>query len=245
MSSSLHAIPARLVLPLVMTTPEREPVLRPDYVRPSHEAAFLQRGDHHVIAHRGAPDIGDVARKQRPCIAPIRAVIVQDRAHLLGPRANALPDAPCWIVFDSIRRVSDHQMRLATSQQSFDHERVGAIAADDPVFAEHPHVARHAHRCGRQIRNVVRVRQAGCPVGGQLRQLLGREANQAHVESHRCKIVQFESPTSLRPNRRSTPVYCRRARTPVALPPTNLWRSSRARLPTQASGPPERVRGRQ
>ena len=45
---------------------------------------------------------------------------------------------------------------------------------------------------GRQIRNVVRVSQAGGPVGGQLRQLLGREANQAHVECHGSKIVQFE-----------------------------------------------------
>ena len=31
------------------------------------------------------------------------------------------------------------------------HKLVGAITADDPVFAEHPHVARQAHWCRGQV----------------------------------------------------------------------------------------------
>ena len=71
MSGAFHAIPARLVLPMIVPAAEREPVLRPDDLRAPHEAARLERGDHDVVVHRGAPDVGDVTREQRPCFAPV------------------------------------------------------------------------------------------------------------------------------------------------------------------------------
>jgi len=51
-------------------------------------------------------------------------------------------------------------MRLDAVQRVADHERVGAIAADQPVPAEQPDIAKRAYGICRRLRRFVRIGEA-------------------------------------------------------------------------------------
>src|SRR5690606_8901152 len=99
-----HRIEARLVLPVVVAAAKHEARLHPYDLRPYPEAADLQALRDHARVHAGMPDIGDIAGKQRPGLAPVGTVVVR---HLSNARRGRYPSfiAPGRIVLDAIGRV--------------------------------------------------------------------------------------------------------------------------------------------
>ena len=81
-----HGIPAGLVLPVIIAAAQHQPVLGPDDLRADVEAAGVEALGHRRGVQRAVPDIGDVAREQRPGLAPVGAVVVQHLAGALGLR---------------------------------------------------------------------------------------------------------------------------------------------------------------
>jgi hypothetical protein len=69
-----HAVPARLVAPVIVTARDDEARLVPDDRRALDEAAGLEAGVDFALAQRAMPDVGDVAREQRPGRAPVGAI---------------------------------------------------------------------------------------------------------------------------------------------------------------------------
>ena len=103
-----HRIPAGFMLPVIVTAAEDQPVLGPDDLRPDGEARVRQAVGHGRGMQRAMPDIGDITREQRPCLAPVGPVVVQHLAGAFGLRGPGLV-APGGIVFDAVGRVGDHQ----------------------------------------------------------------------------------------------------------------------------------------
>ena len=67
-----------------------------------HPAETLAR------VQRAVPDIGHVAWKQSPGLAPVCAVVIQHLAGALGLCCSGLI-APGWIVFHTVGRIADEQ----------------------------------------------------------------------------------------------------------------------------------------
>ena len=100
------------------------------------------------------PDIGNIARKQRPGLTPVRAVIVQHLAGALGLGRTRLV-APAWIVLHTVGRVGDHQQRFYIAKQPPDHIGTGTVTTDQPVRPELPEITWNRDRGDRDIRNVI------------------------------------------------------------------------------------------
>src|SRR5262245_14250882 len=71
-----HRVPARLVLPVVVTARKREAILGPDDLRADLKARGLERGLHRASVPPGMPAIRYVAREERPRLEPVCAIVV-------------------------------------------------------------------------------------------------------------------------------------------------------------------------
>ena len=104
------------MLPMVMPAAERKAVLGPDDLGADLEAHRCQASPARAGVAPGVPDIGDRAWKQRPGIAPVRAVVVGDLAEPVLVVVDAGVLAPSRVVVDAIGRVGDHQVRLHAAE---------------------------------------------------------------------------------------------------------------------------------
>ena len=78
--------------------------------------------------------------------------------------------APRQIIFDAIRRIGDHQVRLDAAG-ALDVGRDRAVAAEEAMPPEHPQIARLRHRMLGRRRRVVGIRQPLGPVREQRAEL--------------------------------------------------------------------------
>jgi hypothetical protein len=89
---------------------------------------------------RAMPDVSNIAWEQRPCVAPVGAVIVLDLAGALG-MTDPSPVPPGRIVLDPVRRIGDHQLRRNTAQRCSDSRCRSAVAAHQPMSSKPPDIA--------------------------------------------------------------------------------------------------------
>ena len=142
---------------------EHRPALVPDDLLGVQEADAQQAVENLAREHRGVPDVSDLqARHQFEGLRPVGARVAGDRrfgvalgavlhvAGFGGPAAvQAGAVAPFGIELDAVRRIGDHQQRLALAQQPrhgfrrWWHRRT-APGADCGVAAE-PQVAGAGH----------------------------------------------------------------------------------------------------
>jgi len=104
------------MLPVIMATAQHQTLLGPDDLtadlEPGHAKAFGHGGG----VQRPVPDIGHLTGKERPGLAPIRAVVIGNLAsafRLCG--ANLV--APARIIHHAIRRIRNHEMRCDPIQK--------------------------------------------------------------------------------------------------------------------------------
>jgi hypothetical protein len=79
-------------------------------------------------------------------------IIIRDDAD--SPGSFLLPDTscrcsavpPCRIIFDPIRRVGDHRVRLDAAEHALDVRRDRAVAAEETMPPEDPQITRLRHR---------------------------------------------------------------------------------------------------
>src|SRR5690606_30940331 len=106
----LYGIPAGLMLPMVVAAREDQLALVPDDLAAELEAAGGKAIADHAGKQAGMPDIGDVAREQGPCFAPVRLVVVQHVALGRAAGSNACFLPPGRVIFHPVGRIGDHQM---------------------------------------------------------------------------------------------------------------------------------------
>ena len=68
--------------------------------------------------------------------APIRPVIIEHRSHFVGPCADPSAHAPTRIVFHTVGRVGDHQMRLDATERRINCATIRAVAAGQMMSPE-------------------------------------------------------------------------------------------------------------
>jgi hypothetical protein len=73
-------------------------------------------------------------------------------------------------------------MRLDAGQSLIDHKRIGAVAANQPMLAKQPNIAKLAYRDGWRLRRFVRVRQSSILVERERRYFVGAITDQIEVE---------------------------------------------------------------
>ena len=136
----LPDVPAGLMLIPVVRPREDRPALVPDDLLGVEEADPQQAVQHFAREHRCVPDVGDLeARHQFEGFGPIGAGVAGDGGfgvalgallHVAGlgrPAAvQAGAIAPFGIELDAVRRIGDHQLRLAVAQQPRHILRAGA-----------------------------------------------------------------------------------------------------------------------
>ena len=175
---------AWLMLPMIIATADHEARLVPDDLRADVEAACLQARCEGGGVKGGVPDIDHVAGKQRPCLAPVGAVVVQDRSLCQSLRCYAALLPPGWIV---VHAITVDRSRSRCGFTPFEDTRdivgIGAVAADQAMIAEEPDIARHADRLLRNVGNVVGIGQALRAAAGQRQHLELAEAGQRQVEA--------------------------------------------------------------
>jgi hypothetical protein len=79
-------------------------------------------------------------------------------------------------------------MRLDAVQCLIDHKRIGAVAANQPMLAEEPDVAKLADWDCWRLRRVIRVRQPSIFVERQRRYFIGAKTDQIEVEVERLQL---------------------------------------------------------
>ena len=141
------------------------------------------------------PDIGNVARKQRPCVAPVAAIVVGD---LAGARRRRDPGlvAPGGRVVDPVRRIGDHEVRPGAVQQPRHVVRRGGVAAEQAMRAEPPQVAWPGHGVDRRrFAHDVLVGPLALPVRQRQQpvQLAAIEAREIEVEVQVVERLQLGS----------------------------------------------------
>lgn len=108
---SLHAVEARFVAWMVVTTRDHMAAFRPDDLR----ADLKARGDEGVMDDVSkvarVPDIRDGRWGNRPDLSPVRAVIIEDFPHgdigfLLAMNAFA----PARVIAHSVGRIGHHEV---------------------------------------------------------------------------------------------------------------------------------------
>ena len=145
------------MLPMVVTTAQREVLLAPDDLRARPQPAAGQTGGDHLTAQRAGPHVSDIARKQRIGFAPIGAIIVEHRSPRQPASAKLAACPPRRIVFDPVRRIGDHQEQLGSGHHWRHRHRVGAVAAANPVVSQQPDVTRSSDRLLGNIGNAVGI----------------------------------------------------------------------------------------
>ena len=83
-------------------------------------------------------------------------------------------------------------MRLDAVQDLLDDRRIGAVAADEPVLAEEPDVARPADGSLGRLRDLVGIGEAGRAEAGEGGDLVVAEAGQRQVEAEAFEIAELE-----------------------------------------------------
>ena len=77
-----------------------------------------------------------------------------------------------------------------------DIRRRRAVAAQQPVAAEQPDIARPGHRLRRQLRHLVRIGQPVVLVRAERRDLARRKAGQVEVEAELLQLADLEPSSS-------------------------------------------------
>src|SRR5690242_17495508 len=113
-----HRIPAGLMLPVIVAAADDQAGLVPDDLRAHRKAGSFQALRHRCRMERPMPDVDDIARKQRPGLAPVGAVIVEDPAGGELLRLAELP-APGRVVVHAIWRIAGAQMRPDAVEHPF------------------------------------------------------------------------------------------------------------------------------
>ena len=203
-------VPARLVLPVVVAAAEHQPLLGPDDLAADREAAGVEAVGDGGGVQRPVPDVGDLAGKQRPGLAPVGPVVVQHLAGAPG-RGGARPVAPGRVVGHAIGRIGRHQMRPHPAEQPRHVGGIGGAAAEQPVAAEQPEVAgprdRHRRRLGRRL--LARVGGGGVRAARRSRRPRSR-ARRGRRPAPRGRRPR--APASPCPSRRPRRAGCRRGR---------------------------------
>ena len=92
-----------------------------------------------------------------------------------------------------VRRVGVHQLDRGAGQQPVDVLGLAAVAAEQPMVAENPQVARLRDRLVGRLGHLVRIGQPLLHARvEQLRQLVLREAEQLQVEVHPLEFRQLD-----------------------------------------------------
>ena len=145
--------------PVIIAAADHQPRLVPDDLRPDGKARARQTLGHRRGVQRPVPDVCDIPGEQRPGLAPVGAVVVHHSAHRGASAVQLQLLAPAWIVVHPVRRVGHHQVRHHAGEYPRDRVGVRAVTADQPVSAQHPHVARRADRVCWQFGRVIWVSQ--------------------------------------------------------------------------------------
>ncbi len=152
---------AGLVLPEIVRAGEDAAVLHPDDLLMHEGARLFPAGLEHRLAARGVPAVpggvlGDRLGHGRSDeavveLGALRAVVPGD-AVARGPIlvAGRMVRA---VVVDEVRRIGREQRRPLAVHQPAHVGRAGAVAAEQPVVAEDPEIARPRRRVARRLRH--------------------------------------------------------------------------------------------
>ena len=80
-----HCIPARLMLPVIITATQGEVLLGPDNLGANPQSRGFESSRHFAGMNTGMPHVGNISGKESVCLGPVRPVIVQNRAGLPLP----------------------------------------------------------------------------------------------------------------------------------------------------------------
>jgi len=185
-------IPARLVLPVVVPTPEDQAVLGPydlpaRMVKPRRGQAFRPpswRATRHA-------NVGDIAREQRPRLAPVGPVVVQDLARALGD-GDAGAVTPGRVIADAVWRIAHEQVRPRPVQSLRNRFRVRGVAAHQPMAAESPDIAQARGRVRGCLGGVIGVCQAARANREQRVQLSEVETGERQVEPDVAQFAELD-----------------------------------------------------
>ena len=92
------------MLPVIITTAEREMLLRPDDLRAQLEPTSRQTDGGDVAEQSRVPDISDIAGKQCISLLPVDAIVVEHLASCEPVGIAAAVRSPGRIVVDPIGR---------------------------------------------------------------------------------------------------------------------------------------------
>ena len=172
LARTAHGVPGRFVLPVIVTTTQREVLLPPDNLAADREAGRLQTGGDRRRLHRGMPDVDDAAWEERPRRRPVGAVVVQDPADR-GALRGVDPMPPGRVVGDAVRRIGRHHHRCHAVQQARHITGRRRVATEESMAAEDEQVAGDDVGRSRLDHGVV-VGQAGGRLREQRREFRGR-----------------------------------------------------------------------
>src|SRR6185503_20102571 len=95
------------------------------------------------------PGIHNIPREQCPSLSPISRVVVGDftmhPAGLAGVSVRKSALAPLSVVFDTVRRVRHHQVRLHAAKRLGYVVSVRSVATHQPVLPKYPDVPTPRH----------------------------------------------------------------------------------------------------
>src|SRR5438309_4493770 len=107
-----NGIPAWFVLVVIVASSESESILCPNDLLARRKSSSNQAIVNGALQRpRRTPHISYITRKQRPCLAPIRAIIVKNGAHLGWISVDSSLCPPSRFVVHPIRRIGDHEVR--------------------------------------------------------------------------------------------------------------------------------------
>ena len=186
------------MLPVIVASAQDEPFLGPDDLGADVEAAGHEALGHGAGMERAVPDIGHVARKERPGLPPVRAIIVQNLARTLGLGGAGLVP-PGRIVADAIRRIADAEMRSNPIEKAGHGSLVRSIPADQPVGSEAPEIARAGDGIGRRLGRLFLPRVGRTMIEERV-QFGSVEAEVPKVDAEVIEIGEFQGEQVLVPS---------------------------------------------
>ena len=154
-------VPGRLMLPVIIAAADHQPGLVPDDLRADDEAGSFETRCDRAGVQRAVPDIGDIAGKERPGLAPVGAVVVEHlSAGQRAPIRKSRAFAPAWIVVHAIGRIGHHQVRYDSRQRAAHCGCIGAVATHEPVRVRGARRRHPTDRVDRSFGDVIGIRQA-------------------------------------------------------------------------------------
>jgi hypothetical protein len=153
----------------------------------------IQKPLHDARLQAPVPHVGNVPRKEPPCVCPVGAIVVGDGAELARTPIDASAGAPCRVIVHAIRRVRHHQQRPRSIEQACDIGRIGAVATEDAVRPEGKEIAT-LNRGRPFVRKGVGIGQSamrrGLDVGEDLAQFLLGPEMRKDVRGLRLEVVK-------------------------------------------------------